>query len=250
MEILSSTKNQFIKLARSLSDKKNREETGLFVVEGKNLLKDIPSFIHIEYVFATEARLEEAEALVEAHKEGDGARLFIVEESLVGVIADTVSPYGIVAVCKIPTEEFRLPTGKALLLDEVADPGNVGTILRTAAACDFQDVYLLGGADLYSPKVVRATLGGLFRVNTFRIDVDEARTLIRQTNSAVLDMNGEDILRADIPSKILFIAGNEAHGVRQEFKDLAKSVYSLPMKNGVESLNVAVATSVAMYKTV
>lgn len=250
MEILSSTKNQYIKLARSLSDKKNREETGLFVVEGKNLLKDIPSFIHIEYVFATEARLEEAEALVEAHKEGDGARLFLVEENLVGVIADTVSPYGIVAVCKIPNEEFRLPTGKALLLDEVADPGNVGTILRTAAACDFQDVYLLGGADLYSPKVVRATLGGLFRVNTFRIDVDEARTLIRQTNSAVLDMNGEDILRADIPSKILFIAGNEAHGVRQEFKDLAKSVYSLPMKNGVESLNVAVATSVAMYKTV
>lgn len=247
MEIITSAKNQYVKLAKSLADKKNRRETDLFFVEGKNLLKDLPESVEIECIFATPEREDEAQALSTAHA---GAKILFATESIVAMIADTMTPYGIVAVCKIPKREFKMPLGNALLLDGVADPGNVGTILRSAAACDFKDVYLVDSADIYSPKVVRATLGGLFRVSACEIDVDTAKQLIAECNSAVLDMGGNNILTENIAQPILFVAGNEAHGVRDEFKRIAHKVYSLPMANGVESLNVAVATSVAMYRTV
>ena len=247
MEIISSSQNKHVKLAKSLLDKKGRRETGLFLAEGKNLLKDLPDFVSVEYVFSTEERKKEAEALVSKHAE---ATLLFASESVIKSIADTMTPYGIVAVCKIPQDEFVLPRGNAVLLDGVADPGNVGTIFRTAAACGYDDVYLVGSVDIYSPKVVRATLGGLFKVRAHAISEDEAQRLVKETNSAVLDMGGENLLKADVKTPILLIAGNEAHGVRDEFKTLAKRTYSLPMQNGVESLNVAVATAVAMYRTV
>ncbi len=247
MEIISSAKNQYVKLVKSLNEKKYRKETGLFFAEGKNLIKDLPTSVQVAYIFATEQRAQEAQKLADAHKE---AETFFVTESIMQTLADTMTPYGIVALCKMPAPEFKLPNGNALLLDGVADPGNVGTIFRTAAACGFEDIYLVDSADIYSPKVVRATLGGLFKVRAYEIDAECAKELLKNTNSAVLDMGGKNILKENISKPILFVAGNEAHGGREEFKKLAKETYSLPMQNGVESLNVAVATSVAMYKTV
>ena len=247
MEIISSSQNQYVKLSKSLNDKKFRRETGLFFAEGKNLLKDLPESVEIEFILTTFERLDEANVLGAAH---GGAKVLVATDGIIKSVADTATPYGIVAVCKIPNTEFKAPKGNAVLLDGVADPGNVGTIFRTAAACDFRDVYLVDSADIYSPKVVRATLGGLFKVNAYVIDVDTAEDLIKSTNSAVLDMDGENLLAANVEQPILFIAGNEAHGVREEFRTIAKKTYSLPMQNGVESLNVAVATAVAMFKTV
>jgi len=247
MDIISSQQNQYVKLVKSLAEKKSRRETGLFFAEGKNLIKDLPESVDVEYIFATAEREDEAKTLQSAHA---GAKLLFVTDSVMQSIADTMTPYGIVAVLKIPNTEFKMPTGNAILLDGVADPGNVGTIFRTAAACNFNDVYLVDCVDVYSPKVVRATLGGLFKVNAYTIDFDTAKQLVKNTDSAVLDMGGKNILKENISKNVLFVAGNEAHGVRDEFRSLAKQVYSLPMQNGIESLNVAVATSVAMYKTV
>ena len=246
MELITSTKNQYVKLAKSLGEKKFRKETGMFFVEGKNLIKDLPKDADIQYIFAVEDCFEQANKLAKLHS---NAKLFFVANSVMQTIADTVTPAGILAICKIPTREFCMPTGNALLLDGVSDPGNLGTIFRTAAACDFKSIYLVDSADMYSPKVVRATLGGMFKVDAYDIDFETAKLLLENSNSAVLDMGGTNILEENIQSPVLFVAGNEAHGVRDEFKKLAKHVYSLPMKNGVESLNVAVATSVAMYRT-
>ena len=246
MEIISSSQNQYVKLAKSLNEKKHRNFAGLFLIEGKNLLKDLPPHVEIEFILTTKERLDEANALANAHV----AKVIVATDGIVKSVADTLTPYGIVAVCKIPSTEFAPPTGNAVLLDGVADPGNVGTIFRTAAACDFKDIYLVDSADIYSPKVVRATLGGLFKVNAHVIDAEVAKDLIKSTNSAVLDMDGENLLSTKIDKPILFIAGNEAHGVRQEFRSIAKKTYSLPMQNGVESLNVAVATAVAMFRTI
>ncbi len=256
-EIITSTKNQFVKKARSLSQKKFRKESGLFLVEGANIIKDMPSFVEVEYVLATPQRQGEVERAF--GKESDGkscdaldftrAQAYYVSEEVMAYVADTVSPYGICAVCKMPSLDFQMPTGNALLLDGVSDPGNLGTILRTAAACNFCDVYLLDTADVFSPKVVRATLGGLFRVRLHEIDEAQALALLQNTNSAVLDMGGENILENKPVSPTLLVAGNEAHGVREVLKRAAKNTYSLPMKNEIESLNVAVATAVSMYQT-
>lgn len=244
-EIITSVQNSRVKAARSLSNKKFRKSTGLFIVEGANLLHDMPSSVKVKEVFCTLSRCDEAERLCERFCE---AALTVVSDSVMQAIADTVTPYGIAAVCETPSLEFELPAGNALLLDAVSDPGNLGTILRTAAACGFEDVYLLECADVFSPKTVRATLGGLFKVRVHEICEDEALALVGATKSAALDMRGENILTARLTSPILFIAGNEAHGVRNSIRQAAKRTLSLPMKNAIESLNVAVATAVAMFK--
>lgn len=256
-ETITSTKNRFVREARSLSQKKFRKESGLFLVEGTNLIKDMPPSVEVEYVLATCQRQEEAEQVFGKEKDAKShdslaftrAQVYYVSNEVMAYVADTVSPYGICAVCKMPSLDFQMPKGNALLLDGVSDPGNLGTILRTAAACDFSDVYLLDTTDVFSPKVVRATLGGLFRVRLHEVDEDIALELMRDTNSAVLDMGGKNIIENKPHTPILLVAGNEAHGVRDVLKRAAKNTYSLPMKNEIESLNVAVATAVSMYQT-
>lgn len=296
-EMITSMQNKIVKEVRRLADKKFRNATGLFLLEGINLIKDLPYYIEVEYYICTQSRAQELDTLIRQRLNGavknEGgaedavfcgcgteraedvscgkkgaedsslggenlldtrisrtrAQVYCVSDEVMQSISDTVTPYGIAAVCRQNDTAFALPKGNALLLDGVSDPGNVGTIFRTAAACGFEDIYLLDCADVYAPKVVRATLGSLFKVRFYRIDGEQALMLVRQTNSAVLDMNGTDILSAPPKSPLLFIAGSEAHGVSDMLKGEAKRTYSLPMKNDIESLNVAVATSVAMYQT-
>lgn len=246
MEIITSSQNQYVKHVRALADKKFRDSTGLFVVEGGNIFKDMPSDVCVEYVLATEEREQEVAKLLDYTR----ARVYyIISDGLMKTLSDTVSPYGIIAVLKKPEISFRLPVGNALLLDGVSDPGNLGTIIRTAAARRFTDIYLLDCADVYAPKVVRSTLGGLFKVNLIAVSLEEAVMLVEKTDSVALDMDGENILQANLSSPVTIIAGSEAHGIRKEIISEAKRVASLPMSNGIESLNVAVATAVAMYQT-
>lgn len=245
MEIITSTQNQFVKQVRSLRDKKFRKQSGLFVVEGGNIFKDMPDGLSVEYILATEERLDEVQKLIFSTR----VCVYVVSESVMKSLSDTVTPYGLIAVLKTPQVEFSIPKGNALLLDGVSDPGNMGTIIRTAAARGFEDIYLLDCVDVYSPKVVRATLGGLFKVRLCEVDESEAIALLDNLNSAVLDFGGEDLTKAEINSPILIVTGSEAHGVRDSVLAHSKRILTLPMTNGIESLNAAVATAVAMYQT-
>ncbi len=248
MDIITSTKNKYVKLTRSLAERKFRAETGLFLAEGVNLLRDMPDYVDVEFVIARSDRYGEASAMFERRAVKDG--VICVSDEVFKSISDTASPYGIAAICRIPDMRFEIPAGNALLLDGVSDPGNLGTILRTAAACGFCEIYTLDTADIYSPKVIRATLGALFKVKVYSVDEAQALKLMRECDSCVLDMGGQSILNEKINSSVMFVSGSEAHGVRETLKREAKRVYSLPMKNQIESLNVAVATAVAMYQTV
>ena len=251
VDIITSSQNQYVKLARSLSQKKHRLETGLILAEGINLLRDMPASVEVRYVFYTLDRRDEVLNLLEKYGIAeDDERVMCVTDSVLKSFADTVTPYGIAAVVKMPSLEYVAPTANAILLDGVADPGNVGTIIRTAAAAGFEDVYLLDCAEAYSPKVIRASLGGIFRIRVHEVDIMRAMELVREFDSAALDMDGQDLLKSELPSPVLLIAGSEAHGVRECIKNSAKHVYALPMSNGVESLNVAVAAAVAMYQTI
>ena len=245
MEIITSTQNQYVKQVRSLRDKKFRDKSGLFVVEGGNIFKDMPEGVSVEYILATEERLDELQKLIFSTR----ACAYVVSDSVMKTLSDTVTPYGIVAVLKKPENRFGMPKGNALLLDGVSDPGNMGTIIRTAAARGFEDIYLLDCVDVYSPKVVRATLGGLFKVRLVEVKESEAITLLQNLNSAVLDFGGEDLTEAQIDSPVLIVTGSEAHGVRDCVLENSKRILTLPMTNGIESLNAAVATAVAMYQT-
>lgn len=246
MDVITSTRNGTVKLFRSLSDKKFRKSEGLFPVEGGNILKDIPSSADVRFVLATPEREEEARARFA----GSGTQVFVVSDDVMKSVSDTVTPYGLAAAVGLPKKGFSAPQGNALLLDGVSDPGNLGTLLRTAAATGFGDVYLLGCTDAYAPKAVRASMGGIFRARVFEASEEEALSLVRATNSYALDMAGEDIFSAPLSTPCLLVAGSEAHGVRESLLSACAGVRALPMTDGMESLNVAVAASVAMYAAI
>lgn len=212
------------------------------MAEGVNLLRDMPDGVKVRFIMATADRAEEARAL----NAGD-ATLYIVSDAVMRAISDTSSPYGIAAAIMTPERRFELPKGNALLLDGISDPGNLGTIIRTAAACDFKDVYLRRCADVYSPKTVRATLGALFRINVCEVGDDEAFELASSPNCVALDMKGRNMFEQSAKSPVLLVVGSEAHGLSDEIASRVKTLASLPMKNGIESLNAAVAAAVAMY---
>lgn len=242
-EIITSTRNQTVKLARSLAEKKFREQHGLFLVEGGNIVKDIPAETEVEFFLVSESRAEERAAALALTR----AKVYYVTDDVMKSLSDTVTPYGIAAAVKIPERRFCLPAGNAVLLDGVSDPGNLGTIIRTAAAAGFPDVYLLGCADAYSGKAVRASMGGIFRVRVTAVSEEQAIRLVESTPSVVLDMDGGSLLETGLRAPVTLVAGSEAHGVRQSVAERSARVASLPMQNGMESLNVAVAAAVAMY---
>lgn len=241
-EIITSTKNATVKLARSLAEKKFREEHGLFLVEGGNIVKDIPVGTEVEFYLVSESRAEETAAALALTR----ARVYYVTDAVMKSLSDTVTPYGIAAAVKIPERRFALPAGNAVLLDGVSDPGNVGTVIRTAAATGF-GVFLLGCADPFSGKAVRASMGGIFRTRVTEITEEQAVELVSRTSSVTLDMGGENILAKGLRAPVTLVAGSEAHGVRQCVAEKSKLIGSLPMQGGMESLNVAVAAAVAMY---
>ncbi len=254
--MITSKDNEIIKNAAKLvKSSKHRKTARQFTAEGVRICCDgvRSGYDPALFLYTAGAKKKHPDAFDEINHVSEKA--FEVSETIFERLSDTKSPQGFFCVFKILDKKKNLyrinKQGTYAGLENIQDPSNLGTILRTAEALGIDGVIMSGDCcDIYSPKVVRATLGGLFKVNAYVIDVDTAKELLKNTNSAVLDMGGSNILKENIECPILFVAGNEAHGVRDEFVSLAKKVYSLPMKNGVESLNVAVATSVAMYRTV
>ena len=143
MDIISSNSNKYVKLLKSLSDKKSRDENGLFLAEGERLIKDMPSDYSTEFMLVAQNKLDEFSYLTA------GKKFFAATESVIKYACDTVTPSGIVAAVKKVSRPFELPRSNALLLDSLQDSGNVGTIIRTAVSCGFDDIYLYRCADAF-----------------------------------------------------------------------------------------------------
>lgn len=244
-QIITSNTNDKVRFVRKLWDKKYREESGLFVLEGVNLVRDLPLAAGVSSFFVTEEReLEFAPVFARF----PNAEVNVVTKTVFSKMAETESPYGVLAVVKIPQSPDRAPRTRAVLLDGVRDCGNLGTIIRTLVACGFSELYLLDCADAFSGKTVRATLGGIFKLDTICVDEVRALELCTQTQSFVLDMDGENLFSCNVSAEpLLLVAGSEAHGVRPSIVSACKKVVSIPMQN-IESLNVATAVAVAAYE--
>ena len=134
------------------------------------------------------------------------------------------------------------------LLDGVSDPGNMGTIIRTCVACSVENILAINCVDAFSPKVVRASMGGIFRVDIIEKSRQEAVELLKNHQKLCLDMNGQSIYDLDeISHPFAIIVGNESQGVSEIFKQNSK-IISLPMSGKIESLNAAVSMSIALYE--
>jgi rRNA methylases len=240
VDIVSSTRNPEARLIRALSsDKKEREKTSLYVVEGYNILKDLDSFEGKLYI--REDKAEKFIPLAERLK----AEYKILAEFVFDYAADAVNSGGVLAV--MPIKKPEALSGDVIVLDGVSDAGNVGTIVRTAAAMGIKDVISIDSADFYNPKAVRAAMGGLFKINPISYNSrEEALSALSGYTVASLDMKGEDVYYYEPPGRLALAVGSEVGGVSEEFLKASSKILSVPMPGGMESLNAAVSLSIAL----
>lgn len=247
-EIITSLDNPSIKEARSLNDKKARRFHGKFLVDGEKLVDEVVcGAAEVDKLFVDSERLEEFEYII-SKCEG---KIVPVTKKIINSISENVTPQGIIAeVYMKSVGEFEPEENSPILiLDRIQDPGNLGTIIRTAAATGFTSIVLIDTADPYSPKVVRSSSGGIFYTDIYRMTESEIIDYCSRKNIPMLvaDMNGVNIFETETAStNLALVIGNEGHGVSENFKALGKLV-SLPMKSQMESLNAAISASVLMY---
>lgn len=236
--MITSRTNLKIKNVKSLKAKKTRDEQNVFVVESVKLVEEaLKSGFKINQFFIIDG--------VSLPYEVDESIIEYVSKDVFDSISSEVTPQGVLAVIEKPQE--RKPNNKsAILLDNVQDPANVGAIIRTSASAGYEDIYLIESADPFSPKSVRASMGGIFKVNLHFIKREDAKKTI-SLPFVVADMKGENIFNFKKEEEICLVIGNEGNGVSKEIKDKADYTVSIPMQNQMESLNASVSAGILMY---
>ena len=163
-------------------------------------------------------------------------------------LSDEKTPQGILCRARIPKRPLTPPKGNCLLLDGVADPGNLGTILRTANAAGYNEVYLTKEcADPYSPKSVRASMSGVFFTKIYRAERSEILSVLKEIPILIADMGGSNVFSYVPPKQFALVIGNEANGVSNEVKNAAFHTLKIPMQDTQESLNAAISAGIIMY---
>lgn len=234
---IKSRQNELIKNVVKLSNPSFRKKAGIFKVDGFHMFETAKESGYLLEVFA----LKEIKGLDAKINQ------YIVSEEIMEKISSSKSPQGIVSICEL-IKEKEITSNKVLYLDDVSDPGNLGTILRTAVAFGFNDVILSNNScSIYNEKVLQASQGSIFKLN-----------IVNKNNLSELKNNGYQILATEIkgsvsldsiqkPDKFVLVLGNEAHGVSQEILDQSDKRIRIDIDN-IESLNVAIAGAIAMYK--
>ena len=172
-----------------------------------------------------------------------------VTDEVFSFISDEKTPQGALCVIKIPNQNTLIkPKNNAVILEGIQDPGNMGTIIRSALAFGFTDLYLVNCVDCYSPKVVRSSMSSIYKVNLYKGSLEEILSVLDGYQIIVCDMNGQDS-KTFTPSKNYAICvGNEGNGISQELFNKSDSVVAIKMNEFSESLNVSVALSIVMYQ--
>ncbi len=179
------------------------------------------------------------------------SELYIVSEDVLSKICDTKSPQGIVAVVEFHNKNPDKIESNFLVLENVQDPGNVGTIIRSASGTSFKDIFLIDCVSIFNQKVIRSTMGGIFKENLFSFkSLDDFLEYFKDNGFPLLvaDMDGENLFEMKkMKEPFGVVIGNEGNGVSKQLKNLATKSISIPMKNGLESLNAGVSCSIITY---
>lgn len=224
---------------KQLKDKKFRQNNALFLLEGEKFCADaVRAGIEIKKTITTNKNLKGFPNIV------------VVSEKDFKSLSDTVTPQSIICVCKQKEPPPKLK-GDSLVLDRVQDPGNVGTLIRSALAFNFKNVICLDSADPYSDKVVRSSAGAILKMNIYKTTLTEfiKNTVNYADEIMVADMQGKRLSELSLKkSRVAVVVGNEGGGVSNELKQHATNVVSIPMSGEVESLNAGVAGSIIMQR--
>ena len=241
---ITSRKNPLLQqIKKLLSSRKTREEAGLFVSDGTKLLEEAVKFCPgLDTVILSDG----VEATVPDH-----VKVIRVPGDVMESISPMQSPQGALFLCRLPEKTEFAPKKGCVILDGIQDPGNLGTMLRTADALEIPLVLLEGCADPYSHKVVRSSMGAVFRTPVIRSTWAEVQSACKAAGIPVavtaLSDRAKDIRSAEL-SQMAVVIGSEGQGVRKEILEAADAELIIPMNPKCESLNAAVAATIVMWQ--
>lgn len=258
-EPITGRKNPLIVRFSKLSDKKYRAEEGLFRIDGIKLYSEaVKSGIEVEYTFIAMSRKEKIEAELESELKSVGGSVIYVSDEVLEKLTDESAPQGIVGIAKkFPVDSAEeIPEGdfRSVYLSSIRDPGNLGTMIRSAYAFGMDRVYISSdSADIYSPKVIRASMGTVFRqkISVASDEIAFADTLRRRScnlYAAALKRDSMKLGEAALGNRVCLAVGNEGHGLSEEFINSCCGTVFIPMCEGCESLNAAAAAAVLMWE--
>ena len=253
-KVITSKENSLIKFISALqTSAKKRRENGCFVLEGLRICQDAKdNGIRFDKLIISESAALKYQSDIIEFAEISG-ECFKLPDGLFKKISDTTSPQGIIAVAKTPDKSSNEinKNGRYIALENLADPSNLGAVARTAEALGVSGIILSGnGCDAYAPKSLRASMGTLLRLPVFILNdfANEIKNTGLKTYSCVVDKDAKAINGIDFADGSILIIGNEANGITEETKSLSDCLLTIPMRGKAESLNSAVAASIAMWE--
>lgn len=245
---ISSAENEYIKTLAKLKDRKYREKFGLFIAEGERSARDaVSSGFPVDSIVMTESYLERCDAVF------SDQNIITVPEKLFKTLCDTKTPQGVLAVAKLPENHAKLSGKTYICCDCIQDPGNAGTIIRSADAFGFDGViFMKGSVDVFSPKVIRSSMGSVFHIPVITdVNADWLKEKKQEgyfLSVTALHRDSVALRNGSFTDKQIFVIGNEGNGVSEMVLSLADETVHIPMQGNAESLNAGVAASVLMYE--
>ncbi len=260
--MITSTSNNRVKRLVALKERaKLRREEGVFIVEGPKMFLEAPTGwikeVYVSETFLDKAKKDTDNTFIQA-LQNTGYEVF--SDEVFKKASDTQTPQGILSILNMPhydLNDYLENKGKTgqlfVLLEDLQDPGNLGTIIRAGEGAGVSGVIMTKNtADIFNPKVIRSTMGSIYRVPFFVVDsLCEVVKILKGKDIAVYAAHLDDSVNYDEPDytkPAAFLIGNESNGLRRETADLATRYIKIPMAGQVESLNAAVATTILMYE--
>ena len=240
MKEITSVNNPLIKELIKLKQKKYRDKEKKFIVEGYNIIEEAKDYITL---------------IITSSKEDENilpnVEHILVPKEIIGKLSETVTPQGIIGICNYVTSREYFE-GNVLVLDGLQDPGNIGTLIRTAICFDFNTIYITDNScDIYNEKVLRATQGGIFKVNIIRKNINDIIDDLKKKGYYIVGTslkNGIPLNDINFKNLNAIILGNEGNGVSKETIERSNINAYIPINTSMESLNVAIAGGIIMNK--
>lgn len=231
-EVIKSSKNNLLKLINKLKKKKFRNEKAMFLIETKKMIDEaIKSNANIEYIIQ-----KESNDLIYDNP-------ILIKDELFDEISTLVTPDGYMAI--VSKQNLISLSENILILDKIQDPGNMGTLIRSAEAFGYNTIISIDSVDFYNEKVLRSTMGSIFRLNLIEKDYEYIKTL-DDYQIYIADMIGEDYRDIKSFGKKAIVLGNEGNGISKEIQKVPHKTVKIPMQGEIESLNAAVSGSILM----
>ncbi|MDF2882052.1 MAG: methyltransferase [Clostridiaceae bacterium] len=255
MDIIKSKENELVKSVKKLLDKKYRKISSKFIIEGFRFTEEaLKSDFHVETILVSETSRDKWNSYDFESKVKSTTRVYWISNSVMKYLSDTETPQGVLAVVEMKENKTSFEEGFYVLADKIQDPGNLGTIIRTAHACGALGVLLTKGTvDVYNNKTLRSTMGSIFNVPVIEDEDLQLLNSLRENGFKLIvsaldaDINFYDI---NLKGRYIIAVGNEGNGISSEIMQIGDIKAKLPMPGNAESLNAAVAISVMMYEAV